>query len=206
MCLGRLNSLTNYIDIFSFMPFCPCSHISYDDYIASKYIILGHFTSSIFIENILKNGLLPAKETNKFSNNDMFSDGDDDFVYLAGHFDHVFSENAIKKFGGEEILLIVKIERNKLELDDLQKQYSRQNKDIQDQKQIYTVLTQEIYSQCRTKSIIPPENILHIFNVNKILNNTYLSSKKRELKAFGVSKIKEHMESIVHNKSLERNI
>jgi len=194
------------ISIFSFVPFCPSIHISFDDYLASNYVILGHFTTSVFLEKILDFGLLPANKTNMFSNIDMFINGDDEFVYLAGHFDHVFSQNAIKKFGGEEILLIVKIERSELELDDLLKHHSKQNRDIQDHKQIYKILTQDIFSQCRTKSTIPPENILHVLSVDKILNNMYLSSEKRKLKAFGITDIEEHLESILHNKALERNI
>lgn len=192
------------VNVFSFVPFCPSSHISFDNYLASNYVILGHFTTSVFLEKILDFGLLPANKTNMFSNVDMFENGDDEFVYLAGHFDHAFSENAIKKFGGEEILLIVKTERQKLELDDLLKHHSKQNRDIKDHKQIHKVLTQEIFSQCRTKSVIPPENIMYVLNVDKILNNTHLSSKKRERKAFGITEIEEHLESIVHNKTLRQ--
>lgn len=165
------------LDLFSFYFAKPCKNISYDEYINAEYIILGHLTTSIFLDSILKNGIKAPEYTGNFSNKDMFIDIDKYYIYLAGHFDRVFSENAVKKFGGKEILILIKVKRNTLELDDLNGMYSKQGISLTSNEEIHNVLTQNLFSQCRTKESILPEQIIEVFDVNKIMNTKLFSEE-----------------------------
>ncbi len=113
------------LDIFSFSS--QTAKVSLEEYRSSEYISLGHFTSSILLNDIQKNGFLPPIITNKYSNEDMLSDGDEDFIYFTSLFDNTYSKNAVRKFGGEEVLIIVKLNKFILELDNLNQKFSRKN-------------------------------------------------------------------------------
>lgn len=159
------------LDLFSFKSFKPFSHISYEEFKQAKTFILGHFTSSKFLSKILEDGLIPPSITGNFSNDDMIAKGDEDYIYLAAHYDNVFSRNAIEKYGGNEILILLEVDKSTLELDDLHQKYSRDNINLADQIKLHEVLTQDIFAQCRTKKHIKPSQIIKVLEVptNKII-------------------------------------
>ena len=186
------------LDVFSFTPFNPAwNRIKKEEFFNADKIILGHFTTSKFLTNILKNGLQPASVTSNYSNDDMLHPGDENYIYLTANYDRGFSKNAVEKYGGEEILLVVSVERKYLELDDLMQKYSSKNISLNDQDILYDALTTSLYPQCRTKYPISPDSIISILNTkdNEFLyknvtqeNPLYSDIKKEKLfKEFDVS-------------------
>ena len=169
------------LELFSFYYGYPCSNITWEEYENSEYIILGHFTTSVFLDSILLDGLDAPINTNKFSNKDMFMDGDEYYIYLTGHFDSLFAENAVKKFGGKKILLLVKVRKKTLELDDLRNIYTNQGIDLTCQRTIYEVLHKNIMCQCRTKVKILSEQIIEILDVDKIFSERLTINEKSYL-------------------------
>lgn len=168
----KISPQEKVIDLFSFVPFATFSHkISYDEYNNADYIILGHMTSSFFLEEILIKGLLPPVLTNNYSNKTMFENGDENYIYLTAHLDRCFSQNAVEKYPGEEILLLVKIEIQSLELDDLKKYYSKQNIDLRNPEVLHHVLTTPTFDcNCRTKKHITPDSIIEVFKIKDLWN------------------------------------
>lgn len=117
------------------------------------------------------------------------------YIYLSGHFDRVFSENAVKRFGGEEILILVKIKRDILELDDVNHVYSKKGISLTSNKDIYNALTQSLFSQCRTKHKIPSEQILEILNIEKIIRNkSFLEESYLNMKSLTLEELKEKID------------
>lgn len=167
------------LELFSFYYGYPCNNVTKEEYEMSEYIILGHFTTSSFLDSILSNGLKAPINTNYFSNKDMFTKGDEYYVYLTGHFDSVFAENAVKKFGGKKILILVKVNKNNLELDDLMSIYTNKGISLTCQKTLYEtlVISPNMMCQCRTRIEILPEQIIEIFDVDKIIKNKLLPNE-----------------------------
>lgn len=121
----------------------------------------------------------------------MLHPGDENYIYLAANYDRVFSKNAVEKYGGEEILLMVSVERKYLELDDLMQKYSSKNISLNDQDILFDALTTDLYPQCRTKYPIGPDSIISIlsakdneFLYKKITQENPLYSDIKEEKLF----------------------
>jgi hypothetical protein len=163
------------LDLFSFTPFNPAwNRVTKEEFFNADKIILGHFTTSKFLTSILENGLQPVSVTQNYSSDDMVQAGDENYIYLAANYDRVFSKNAVEKHGGEEILLIVSVERKYLELDDLMQKYSSKNISLDDKDILYDALTSDLYPQCRTKYPINPDNIISILSAK---DNEFLYKK-----------------------------
>lgn len=160
--------MNNTLQLFSFYFDKPCKYISFKEYNSAKHVILGHFTTSVFLNSILENGIQLSQYTGNSSYKEIFKEDDENYIYLAGHFDRDFSKNAVKKFGGNEILILVKVKRDTLELDDVNNIYSKKGIKLNSNKDIYNALTQSLFSQCRTKQIILPEQIIGILDIEKI--------------------------------------
>lgn len=148
------------LDLFSFDSFSPFFHIEYKEFDKAGTLVLGHFTTSIFLDKILENGLQPPAKTGKYSNDDMIVPGDEHYIYLAAHYDNVFSKNAVERYGGDQILILIEIDKSALELDDLNQKYSKENVNLKDQEELHKALTQNIFAQCRTKTEIRPSQIV----------------------------------------------
>lgn len=186
------------LDVFSLTPFnLAWNRIKKEEFFNADKIILGHFTTSKFLPNILEHGLQPPSITKNYSNDDMLHPGDENYIYLAANYDRAFSKNAVKKYGGEEILLIVSVERKYLELDDLMQKYSSKNISLNDPCILFDALTTDLYPQCRTQKPISPDRIISILSAkdNEFLykeaiqeNPLYSDIKKEKLfKEFDVS-------------------
>jgi len=78
--------------------------------------ILGHFTSSSFLDSILKHGLIP--DTRKERCVDDRVPSDNESVYLTARYDQLYSERAVKAHGGKPILVEVKVDRNSIYADE----------------------------------------------------------------------------------------
>lgn len=166
--------MDNILSLFSFNFAKPCKNVTYDKYNHAKYIILGHFTTSSFLGSILKDGLKAPKCTGNISNKEIIEENYNNYIYLTGHFDRVFSQNAVKKFGGNEILILLKIKKDTLELDDVNRVYSKKGISLTSVKDIYNALTQTLFSQCRTTQNILPNQIIEILDIEKIIENKFL--------------------------------
>lgn len=46
------------LELFSFFYGRPCRYVTEEEYKMSEYIILGHFTTSTFLDSILSKGLI----------------------------------------------------------------------------------------------------------------------------------------------------
>lgn len=184
------------LELFSFFYGYPCKNVTKEQYEKSKYIILGHFTTSIFLDSILSNGLKAPINTNCFANKDMFVNGDEYYIYLTSHFDPIFAENAIKKFNGEKILILVKVEKETLELDNLMNFYTNKGIKLNCQETIYETLVkaQHVMCQCRTKIEILPEQIIEVLDVNEVNINRILSNESYlNRKSLTLSELKENI-------------
>jgi len=156
------------IDLFSYKnkEFEPFKEISLEVFKNSDSIILGHFTSSKFLEGICQHGICPPTKTKMFSNKDnLFSDGDEKYIYLSSHFDSFFSENAVKKHGGDEILILVKISPLDLELDNIRNRHIDQGLQLNNLEKIFEELQNPWAAQARTKTTIFPKNILKVIDL-----------------------------------------
>ena len=150
-----------------------------DIFEASEELILGHFTSSIFLESILNEGLLPPSKTNKYSNFHDAQPGDENYIYLITHYDSFFAQKAVEKYGGEEIVIMVRVKKETLELDNFNNVYTHwrgvQNFNPRDSNQLYRTLAgDDTFSQCKTSISINPEQILEIYKVNELYNHSFI--------------------------------
>ncbi len=155
------------IDLFHFdyCVFDKFSSITLEVFKQAEEVVLGHFTTSVFIDDILKNGLKIPKYTKNYSNDDMFVNGDDEYIYLTSHFDKIFSVNATKKYGGKEVLLLVSVPIRDLELDNLYNRHKNQGYMLNDIEQIYKELKNPGAAQARIRKNISPENIIKVIDV-----------------------------------------
>ena len=156
------------INCFSFeaFNFSHLEKITLEEFINAKYIILGHLTTSIFLDSILQNGLLSPKKTNIYSNDDMLMEGHENYIWLTSHLDIVFAQNAVKKHGGEPILILVKIEPHKLELDNLFNRHSSEGIELNNLSHIYKELQNPGAAQARIKEHIPASNIVTVYRID----------------------------------------
>lgn len=184
------------LDLFSFSFLKPNNNISYEKFIESEYIILGHFTTSTFLKDILENGLKASKHTGYISNKVDAKDIDRDYIYLSGHFDKIFSEYAIEKYSGKKILILVKVKKDTLELDDFNNIYSNNDIDLKSSNGVYLALTQNIFSQCRSKETINPSQIIEVFDVEKVLkDDIYNKSQFNSTETLTLSKLECNMKT-----------
>ena len=187
--------MNKILQLFSFYFTKPSKNITYEEFYNSEYIILGHFTTSIFLESILIYGINPSIDTRNHLNKDIILDSQNQYIYLLGHFDKAVSENAVKKFGGTEILILIKVKKNTLELDDVNCIYSKRGINITSEELIYTALTQSLFSQCRTKQNILPEQIIEIIDVSRLIRNElYLKEYFTSTKSLTLEKLKENID------------
>ncbi len=89
---------------------------SRDDFDRSSEFILGHFTSSVFLESILERGLLPDTEKNRAINDRLPSDCES--VYLTARYDRFYAERAVKHHDGEPIVIEVLVDRHSIIADE----------------------------------------------------------------------------------------
>lgn len=182
------------LEVFSFFAGRPCNNISKEEYDKAEYLILGHFTTSKFLDSILTNGIKAPVETNNYSNRDMFIEGDKYYIYLTSHFDSVFARNAVAKFCGHEILILVKVKKDTLECDNLENYYTNKGISLNCQNEIYKALVQGkgLSYQCRTKVKIPPEQIIEVLDVEEVSKNRLLPNESYSERApLPLSKLRE---------------
>ena len=156
------------LNLFSFEPydFSQFNDISINDFKQCEYVILGHFTSSAFIDSIMENGLLPSAETKISSNDDLLQPGDENYIYFTSYFDPLYGENAVKKYGGQPILVLVRLSPSILELGDLFNRHTSSGIKLTDLSKIFEELKNPGAAQARTRKNIPASDIIDIIDVN----------------------------------------
>ena len=188
-------SFMKIIDCFTFTNLVP--KISKQDFNHATHLCLGHFTSSAFLNEISNNGLLPPSHTGKISNEDMFCAGDENYIYFTARYDKVFAENATNKYGGRQMLFLVYIEKNALELDDLNGFYTNKGIiNLKDQDILYDTLQNKYnnnFNQCRTKVKILPSKIIEHFYLDGLHKYIKLSPEERSTTTLQYKDIKNIM-------------
>ncbi len=193
--------MNNTLQLFSFYFNKPCKHISFKEYNSAKYVILGHFTTSVFLNLILKNGIQSSQYTRDTSNKKVFKE-DESYIYLVGHYDRVFSKKSVEKFGGNEILILVKVKKDTLELNDVNFVYSKKGIKLTSNKDIYNALTQSLFSQCRTKENILPEQIIGVLDVEKIeQNKLFIEESYKNTELLTLEKLEERIKNEFFDKN-----
>jgi hypothetical protein len=91
----------------------PRSRAEFD---SATEFVLGHFTSSTFLSNILKEGLQPDVRKERAVADNLPSDGES--VYLSTRFDRYYLKRAIDFHGGIGILIDVQVLRSSLTADE----------------------------------------------------------------------------------------
>ena len=79
-------------------------------------VILGHFTSSIFLENILQHGLMPDIHKERAVDDRVPSDNES--VYLTATYDRLYPERAVVHHGGRPIVVEVLVDRRSIVADE----------------------------------------------------------------------------------------
>lgn len=91
----------------------PQSRAEFDQ---ARQFILGHFTSSTFLDRIPKEGLAPDTKKERVIDDNLPSDPES--VYLLATFDRFYLHRAIKHHGGRGIMIEVAVERRQLTADE----------------------------------------------------------------------------------------
>lgn len=82
----------------------------------AKYIVLAHFTSSVFLEEIKKQGLIPDIFKKRVVQDGLPSDTE--CVYLSAKLDKFYINRALENHGGTALIVVVKVELTSLEADE----------------------------------------------------------------------------------------
>jgi hypothetical protein len=124
----------------------------------AKYLVLGHFTSSVFLVEIKKRGLLPdTYQERSVRDGDLPSDPC--CVYLSVRLDKFYIDRAVKYYGGEGLVVVVKVERTLLEADE-QAVAPANRKNLSHNELLYLSLC---FGQCKHKGPILPTQIIGIY-------------------------------------------
>lgn len=124
----------------------------------AKYIVLAHFTSSVFLEEIKKQGLIPDTFKKRVVQDGLPSDTE--YVYLSVKLDKFYINRALENHGGTALIVVVKVELTSLEADENTIAPSR-IKNLSSDEMLYESLC---FGQCRHKGTISPSKILGIYN------------------------------------------
>jgi hypothetical protein len=130
-------------------------------------VILGHLTSSTFYDWIMEKGILASSITSFEGCGGHELPDDHEYVYLTRYLDTFFSENAIKKFGGKQILIIVEVPINMIETDP----YGG-NLASSELFEINKVIT-GTQRNFRVKNHIPPEMIQGVYSIDSMPHTVY---------------------------------
>jgi hypothetical protein len=130
---------------------------SLDEMKNARYLILGHCTSSRFLEEIKRIGLVPDYRKERGINDGLQSDSD--CIYLLVGLDKYFLNRAILHHGGEGLVICVKVELGLLEADE-NTIIPSYHKHLPSEEQLYVSLCG---NQCKHKGPIKAEQILGIY-------------------------------------------
>ena len=89
---------------------------SEDEFRSASEFILGHFTSSVFLDSILKYGLIPDVDGSRAIEDGLRSDSES--VYLATRIDRLYLKRAIQHHNGKGIAVEVQVPRSALLADE----------------------------------------------------------------------------------------
>ena len=81
----------------------PCSFDVLQRY---SNLILGHFTSSVFLSSIRKNGLCPDDKKQRSIDDGLLSDNSS--IYLSARFDRFYLDRAVTNHGGSGLIVVVR--------------------------------------------------------------------------------------------------
>lgn len=83
---------------------------------SATHLILGHFTTSTFLDSILQHGLIPDSSKERAMDDNQPSDTES--VYLTAMYDRFYQDRAVEHHGGEAIVVEVLVERASLVADE----------------------------------------------------------------------------------------
>jgi len=123
----------------------------------AKYIVLAHFTSSVFLEEIKTQGTRPDTFKKRVIQDGLPSDTK--YTYLSVKLDKYYINRALENYGRAALIVVVKVELTSLEADENTIAPSRIKNFLPDE-MLYESLC---FGQCRHKGTIPPSEILGIY-------------------------------------------
>jgi hypothetical protein len=85
---------------------------SLEELVRHCHLVLGHFTSSTFLDVIRGRGLFP--DFSKERAVEDYAPSDAGSVYLTARFDRFYLHRAVENHGGDGIIVVVKVERSAL--------------------------------------------------------------------------------------------
>jgi hypothetical protein len=134
---------------------------SFEDLKTAKNLRLAHFTSSIHINSIIENGLLP----NSLSGVQIVDNlkTDPDCVYLSVNLDTSYFSRAIKKFGGKGIVVVVDVDKTNLVADENSLYPDDLKGNFTDEELLFKSLS-SMFGACKHRGIIVPKRIIEIYN------------------------------------------
>ncbi len=127
---------------------------------AASHFILGHFTTSIFLPNILKDGLTPDKDKERTIDDNVPSDTRS--VYLATTYDRYYMRRATTYHGGEAIIVEVYVDKAALTADE-EKLSPRELATLDPEEALYRSMCG---GGCKHRGDIPLKNILSILDAH----------------------------------------
>lgn len=137
-------------------------NICFEEFKKITHLQLIHSTTSVFLDNILENGLLPSSATGNEIEDNLSTDLE--CIYLSAAFDYHYIKRAVEKYGGEGIVVLVEVEKALLEADENSiSQDNLQGQILLNEKLLYDSLS-FIFGACKYRGIISPENIVSVFS------------------------------------------
>ncbi len=130
---------------------------SFEEMKRSEYLILGHCTTSAFLEEIKRNGLVPDYHKGRSINDGLPSDPN--YVYLFARLDKYFLKRAVRHHGGKGIVVAVQVELALLEADENAIAPADHGKFPSD----FLLYKSLCMNQCRHRGQIRPNQILGIY-------------------------------------------
>ncbi len=134
---------------------------SLQDIIDAKYLILAHCTSSVFLDNIKKEGIIPDLFQERCKEDNLPSDNK--CVYLLSRVDKLYADSVVNTHGGEALFVVVRVELTSLEADENTITPNLKKKNLPQIELLFRSLN---FGQCKHRGLIPPSQILGIYKTD----------------------------------------
>jgi endonuclease III len=125
--------------------------------LSATHLVLAHITSSNLLPAITQQGVLPHRGEGRAIGDNLPSTPD--CVYLSSTLDHFYFERATKRFGGVGAVVVVEVNRERIEPDE-NALTDRDRENWSPEQQLFQSLK---FGSCRHKGAIPPSQFRGIY-------------------------------------------
>lgn len=138
-----------------------CEYPNVEDLNETDYLILAHATSSELFDSIISKGLLANSVTNIKVNDNLETDSDS--VYLSAGEYKFYMRRAVKEFGGQGIVIVVKVDKSLIVADENSLSYGDKiNPNLSQSEKL--VRSMCLLGACKHLGNIPKDNIIKIYS------------------------------------------